>query len=107
MTVDWKRLSIGLLISIIIVCIAGVVLSAMNVIQVDNGWYSALSGLPTDRLNAISDCLSENNIEITIASIADGSNSILLPLWIWIMIGLFSILGLATIYYVSYMIKNR
>jgi hypothetical protein len=107
MTIDWKRLSIGLFISIIIVCFVGVVLSALNVIQVDNGWYSTLSNLPTDRLNAISDCFSKNNVEITVASVGDGSNSILFPLWIWIMIGLFSIFGLATMYYFSFMIKDR
>lgn len=100
MSIDWKRLSIGLLGSIIIVCVAGVVLSAMNVIQVDDGWYSGLSGLPTDKLDAISDCLADNDVSVTIAS-GSGSASILFPLWVWILIGLVTILGCASIYYVG------
>jgi len=101
MSIDWKRLSIGLLASIIIVCVAGVVLSAMNVIQVDDGWYSGLSGLSTDKLDAISDCLADNDVSITVVSGSGVSSSILFPLWVWVIIGLVVILGGASIIYVG------
>ena len=108
MSIVWRRLSIGLIASIIIVCVAGVVLSAMNVIQIDDGWYSGLSSLSTDKLDAISDCLADNDVSITVASGSGVSSSILFPLWVWIIIGLVAILGCASIYYVgSNLLKKK
>jgi hypothetical protein len=108
MSIDWKRLSIGLIASIIIVCFAGMILSVMNVVQVDNGWCSTFSNIPNEKLDAISDCLSENNIELTIVSGIGDSNSILYPLWIWIIIGICVIIGCTLIFYVgSSLIKKK
>ena len=52
MSIDWEKLSTELRASITIVSSSGGILSALNIIQVDNRWYSAISRLPTRKIEA-------------------------------------------------------